>query len=88
MKVSVVYALPQEQVWMELMMSEPATVLGAITQSNIIGLFPDINLQQQKVGVFGKVCALDTPIIDGDRVEIYRPLIWQPSADEDDDDDL
>jgi putative ubiquitin-RnfH superfamily antitoxin RatB of RatAB toxin-antitoxin module len=30
------------------------------------------------VGVFGRVCALDAPLNDGDRVEIYRPLPEDP----------
>ncbi|SDH52101.1 hypothetical protein SAMN04488136_11872 [Vibrio xiamenensis] len=85
MKVSVVYALPEEQVWMDVMMEEPATVLAAITQSNIIRLFPNIDLEKQKVGVFGKVCQLDTQVNDGDRIEIYRPITWK-DEDEDDDD--
>jgi uncharacterized protein len=30
------------------------------------------------VGVFGKRVAPDTPLADGDRVEIYRPLSLDP----------
>ncbi len=88
MKVSVVYALPKEQVWMDVMTDDSATVLSAITQSNIIRLFPDIDLENQKVGVFGKVCRLDTPLKDGDRVEIYRAITWKEDDDDEDDDDL
>ncbi|MCA2018972.1 RnfH family protein [Vibrio tritonius] len=87
MKVSVVYALPKEQVWLPVDVDDDATVLSAIHLSNILDVFPDINLQQQKVGVFGKVSSLDAALKEGDRVEIYRPLIWHPDEDDDDDDD-
>ena len=30
------------------------------------------------VGVFGKRVALDAPLADGDRVELYRPLLIDP----------
>lgn len=84
MKVSVVYALPKEQVWLPVDVDDDATVLSAIHLSNILDVFPDINLQQQKVGVFGKVSSLDAALKEGDRVEIYRPLIWHPDEDDDD----
>lgn len=87
MKVSVVYALPNEQVWLPVEVDDEATVLSAIHRSNILEVFPTINLQQQKVGVFGKVSGLDTALKEGDRVEIYRPLIWHPEDDDDEDDD-
>ncbi len=39
---------------------------------------PEIDLAQAKVGVFGKLATPDTKLVDGDRVEIYRPLIADP----------
>lgn len=86
MKVSVVYALPEEQVWMPVNVDEHSTVLSAIHSSNILGMFPSIDLEKQKVGIFGKVSSLDAPIKDGDRVEIYRAITWRPDDDDDDDD--
>lgn len=84
MKVSVVYALPDEQVWLSVDVDHTATVLSAIQVSNILDMFPNINLDKQKVGIFSKVVKLDSELKEGDRVEIYRPLIWQPDDDEDD----
>jgi uncharacterized protein len=83
MKVSVVYAMPNEQVWLPVNVDEHATVLSAIHRSTILEMFPSINLDKQKVGVFGKVSSLDAPIRDGDRVEIYRPITWRPDDDDD-----
>ncbi|MDV6249985.1 RnfH family protein [Vibrio sp. EA2] len=87
MKVSVVYALPDEQVWLSVDVDKSATVLSAIQTSNILDMFPGIDLDKQKVGIFGKATPLDSELKEGDRVEIYRSLIWQPDDEDEDDDD-
>ncbi|WP_319533956.1 RnfH family protein [uncultured Vibrio sp.] len=87
MKVSVVYALPDEQVWLSVDVDQSATVLSTIEVSNILDMFPGIDLDKQKVGIFGKPTQLDREVKEGDRVEIYRPLIWQPDDEDEDDDD-
>ncbi len=87
MKVSVVYALPDEQMWLPVEVDDRATVLSAIHSSGILTMFPNIELDTQKVGIFGKVKGLETPLNEGDRVEIYRPITWQDEDDDDDDDD-
>ena len=40
--------------------------------------FPELELEDAKVGVFGKAAAMTTTLSDGDRVEIYRDLIADP----------
>ena len=87
MKVSVAYALPEEQVWLSVEVEESATLMTAIHTSGILNMFPSIELDTQKVGVFGKVSSLEATLNEGDRVEIYRPIIWTPDDDDDDDDD-
>lgn len=37
-------------------------------------------LHQGLVGIWGKVCAIGQPLKDGDRVEIYRPLLVDPKV--------
>ena len=76
--VEVVYATPQEQVLESLNLAVGTTVEDAIRQSGLLARFPDIDLGVNKVGVFGKVAKLDAELNDGDRVEIYRPLIADP----------
>ena len=80
MRVGIAYALPKRQVWLTVEMAEGASIRDAIERSGILTQFPDIDLERQKVGVFGKVAALDTKVEDGDRVEIYRPLVADPKA--------
>lgn len=76
--VEVVYATPREQVLESLNVAPGATVEDAIRQSGLLGRFPDIDLGVNRVGIFGKVAKLDATLNDGDRVEIYRPLIADP----------
>ena len=80
MKVGIAYGLAKRQAWLEVEVPEGASVEDAITRSGILTQFPEIDLEHQKVGVFGKVVALDTRLEDGDRVEIYRPLIADPKT--------
>lgn len=76
--VEVAYALPAEQVVLKLDV-EPGTTVGqAIEQSGIRARFPEIDLERSRVGVFGRQCAPEEPVRDGDRVEIYRPLRADP----------
>ena len=78
MQISVAYALPEKQVWLELSVPDDATVSDALSQSKILTLFPELDLNSQKVGIFGKFCKLDTKLKEGDRVEIYRPITADP----------
>ncbi|MGM0516187.1 MAG: RnfH family protein [Pseudomonadota bacterium] len=80
MKVEVAYAKPDVQVLLEEDVPEGATVEEAIRTSGILERFPEIDLSEQKVGVFGKVAPLSRTLQERDRVEIYRPLIADPKA--------
>lgn len=77
-RVEVACALKDEQVLMELDVEEGTTVRQAIERSGILGRVPGITLDPERVGVFGKLARLDTVLRDGDRVEIYRPLVADP----------
>ncbi len=89
MKVSVTYALPDRQAWLDVDVPEQSTVRDAIDASGIERMFPNLDLLNQKVGVFGKLVALEARLEEGQRVEIYRPITADPMAlrgDSDDDD--
>jgi putative ubiquitin-RnfH superfamily antitoxin RatB of RatAB toxin-antitoxin module len=77
-EVEVVYAEQEKQVMLKLQVEEGCTVENAIHQSGILQKFPEINLDQNKVGVFSKQVSLDTILSPQDRVEIYRPLLIDP----------
>ena len=79
-QVEVVYAVPEQQMLIELTVPTNSTVRQAIEQSKILAHFPEIDLTRNKIGIFSKLCSLDTQLRNGDRIEIYRPLIADPKA--------
>ncbi|SDS71418.1 RnfH family protein [Pseudomonas oryzae] len=83
MKVAVVYAAPRPLL-LTCQVEEGSSVAQAIEQSGLLRYCPEIDLKQQKVGVFGKFVKLDSPLKDGDRVEIYQRITR--GLDDDDDD--
>lgn len=78
MKVEVSYALPDEQIILVVEDAKGLTAEQAIAKSGIIDKYPDIDLGKNKIGIFGKVKPLAEILREGDRVEIYRPLIADP----------
>jgi len=77
-KVEVAYALPERQSILPVVMPAGSTVQEAIMASGIRDLYPEIDLDAQKVGIFGRLAKLDEVLRAGDRVEIYRPLKADP----------
>ena len=75
--IEVAYARPERQVILSLQMKPPATIEDAIRASGILDQFPDIE-PLSAVGLFGQQQSYETPLRDGDRVEIYRPLMIDP----------
>ena len=78
LRVEVAYALPDQQTLLSLQVPRGATAQDAIEQSGILRSHPEIDLTSSKIGVFGKITKLDAVLREGDRVEIYRPLIADP----------
>ena len=76
--VEVAYAEPDSQLILPVNIDTGTTVGGAIVQSGIMVEFPELDIENSKVGIFGKATAMTTVLNDGDRVEIYRPLIADP----------
>uniref|UniRef100_A0A486XT49 UPF0125 protein BAL341_2619 n=1 Tax=Rheinheimera sp. BAL341 TaxID=1708203 RepID=A0A486XT49_9GAMM len=76
--VEVAYALPERQSLLTLAVEQQTTVRQVIEQSGILQQFNDIDLNEQKVGIWSRPVKLDDTVKAGDRVEIYRPLIADP----------
>lgn len=76
MKVEVAYALADEQFLFELTMPEGATAEQAVKASPLLSLYPDLDFS--KLGIFSRPVGNTTPLRDGDRVEVYRPLKADP----------
>ena len=77
-RVEVAYARPDAQLIIPVEATEGATLEQVIIQSRIQERFPEIDLNSAKVGIFGKIGKLSATVRNGDRVEIYRPLLADP----------
>ncbi len=76
--VEVVFALPDEQRLVELQVPVGATVAEVIDASGIRDAFPDMDIDALQRGIWGRIVSDDERVRDGDRVEIYRPLVVEP----------
>lgn len=78
MKIEVCYALPQKQEIIAIELDASATLADAVRASGLMEKYPGISLELTKFGVYGKISRADSRLNEGDRVEIYRPLIADP----------
>jgi len=76
--VSVVCAEPERAFNVELTLPDGATVADAIVESGIRETWPEAGIRADRVGIFARKVSLATMLHDGDRVEIYRPLVIDP----------
>ena len=58
---------------------EGATAMDAIRASGVLEGFPEIDVGAGSIGVWGRVCAAEMLLKEGDRVELYRPLAMDPN---------
>ncbi|HLD66678.1 MAG TPA: RnfH family protein [Pseudomonas sp.] len=78
--VEVAYALAQRQVLLRLEVPRGTTVRQAVNLSGMAAQFPGLDLANCPLGIFGKgVADPEARVLEeGDRVELYRPLIADP----------
>lgn len=62
----------------EVRLAAGARVADALKASGLLERHPQIDVAVQRVGVWGRVVALDTPLRERDRVEVYRALMVDP----------
>lgn len=76
--VEVAYAREDMQRIIQVAVPVGSTIETAIDRSGILEIFPEIDLHQQKVGIFSKMKKLTDQVNAGDRIEIYRGLLIDP----------
>lgn len=76
--VEVAYALPDRQTVIPLRLGAGTTVRQAIEASGMLAKHPEIDLSVNKIGIYSRPVKESELLQDGDRVEIYRPLIADP----------
>lgn len=77
-RVEVAYATPDAQVVLELRVQRGTTVEQVVEAAGLYRRFPHGNLSSSDVGVWGNIVDRGTTVRDGDRVELYRPLLMDP----------
>ncbi len=79
--VEVVYAKPDEQCLLEVRVLPGTTMIEAVRRSGLLERFPEIELDEAVMGIFGRVVRNPLHVVHPfDRVEIYRPLPNDPKT--------
>ena len=88
LKIEVAFALPEKQKILALEVPDGCSAREAVNQSGIKNDFPEIDLETAPLGIFGNAlgkrglpAAEEYKLKQGDRIEIYRPLIADPKED-------
>lgn len=76
--VEVAVALPDRQAVYRVELERGASVMQAIKASGVLCDAPDFVIDPARLGIFGRRVGPDDTLHDGDRVEIYRPLLLDP----------
>ncbi len=78
-KVEVVHASSPAHIWRRVVdVPEGATVRDAIRASGVLEYFPELEGPLPPVGIFGRLCSPEQGVQPDDRVELYRPLVFDP----------
>ena len=77
-RVEIVYAQPQQSIMKSLQLAQGSTITDALAAVAPDENFLGVDLAKAAVGIFGRVVRRDQTLKDGDRIEIYRPLMDEP----------
>ena len=77
-QIEVAYATSEKQIILACEIDAGTAPRDAVRQSGIDRHFPQIDLENCDLGVFGKAIKADYELVEGDRIEIYRALIADP----------
>lgn len=77
-RVEVVCAFTDAQALVELSLHDGATVADAIAKSGLQQRFADAAIGSLQAGIWGHPVDRNQRVKNGDRVEIYRPLLRDP----------
>lgn len=77
-RIQVIYALPN-QIWQRpFELPAGATAQQALEHSGLLEAFPELAGNPPPMGIHGRVCQPGQLLREGDRLEIYRPLVFDP----------
>lgn len=80
--IEVVYATPEKQKIVAIKVEQGTSVRDAAILSGLEAEFDGLDIATAALGIYGKVVKKpeEQVINDGERIEIYRPLIADPKA--------
>jgi uncharacterized protein len=78
LEIEIVYAEPQRAIVKRLRLPAGARVADALQLAAVDPDFAAMDLANSTFGIFGKLARADEPLRQGDRLEIYRPLLADP----------
>ncbi|NBB92777.1 MAG: RnfH family protein [Gammaproteobacteria bacterium] len=76
--IEVAAALPGRQVVIPLEVPAGTTVAQAVSMAELTARLPGLVVDEARLGVFGKLRPPEHELVEGDRVEVYRPLRADP----------
>lgn len=76
--IEVVFASDQEQVLLKTKVADETSAREAISGSDLVRRFPEVNFAECPLGIWGRTVADTQQLKQGDRVEAYRQLLLDP----------
>ncbi|MDO5667287.1 MAG: RnfH family protein [Alcaligenaceae bacterium] len=77
--IQIIYVPEASEPWQsELKVAADLSIAEALQQSGIYQDFPELNDTLTGVGIYGIVKSLSDNVADGDRLEVYRELNFDP----------
>jgi len=76
--VEVAFAMPGRQRVYRVELGQGSSVMQAVEASGVLRDEPGLVIDQARLGIFARRVGPDDLLHDGDRVEVYRPLLLDP----------
>jgi putative ubiquitin-RnfH superfamily antitoxin RatB of RatAB toxin-antitoxin module len=80
LRIEIAYAEPQRAIVKAYRLAAGSCVADALRLAALDPDFSGVDLANSALGIFGRPTRTDQPLVDGDRIEIYRPLTADPKA--------
>lgn len=78
LRVEVLFALPEATDRVALHLDDGASAQDALHASGLLERHPELRSKARALGVYGRIVRPEYRLADGDRVEVYRPLVADP----------
>ena len=77
-EVEIVFALPDRQSLLRIPVRSGETVAEVVAKSGLREAYVEYEIDKLGVGIWGREVAQSQTVKAGDRIEIYRPLKFEP----------